>query len=115
MKENIKGRKAQGLPINTIIIAILAIAVLFVILFVFFRKGGEFTQATSDCVAQGGTCVSGGCSVDSIRVMTGRCADGSVCCRTLFKKAKGESCALDSECETGLSCMITASGAGSCI
>jgi len=94
-------RKAQGLPINTIIIAILAIAVLFVILFVFFRKGGEFTQATSDCVAQGGECVTGGCGENSIRVVTGRCPQEQTCCRALVKIESGGSCTFDSECVSG--------------
>jgi hypothetical protein len=97
-------RKAQGLPINTIIIAILAVAVLFVILFVFFRKGGEFTQATSDCVAQGGECVSGGCSADSIRVIGGKCGQGETCCRQLIgeqKKRAGEPCNTLEECASG--------------
>ena len=51
-------KRAQGLPINTIILAVLAIAVLFIIMFVLVRKGSEFAQATGDCEKLGGECVS---------------------------------------------------------
>jgi hypothetical protein len=92
-------RKAQGLPINTIIIAILAIAVLFVILFVFFRKGGEFTQSTN-CEGQGGGCVSAElCSQISSGIKLGpSCAGGNVCCKAIVPQEEGQSCASNTDC-----------------
>jgi hypothetical protein len=77
-------KKAQGLPINTIILAILAIAVLFIILFLVVRKGGEFAQATSNCESLGGKCISGGCSsLPSGIPVSGNCPQGQSCCREL--------------------------------
>jgi len=83
-------RKAQGLPINTIIIAILAIAVLFLLMFLFIRKGGEFGKATTDCQSLGGTCVNSCTDIPSGIPVSGTCAgQGQVCCRSALPQDTG--------------------------
>ncbi len=51
-------RKAQGLSMNTIIIAALALIVLIVLVFVFSGKIRDFTGTSNKCESLGGTCES---------------------------------------------------------
>jgi len=96
-------RKAQGLPINTIIIAIIGLAVLFVLLFIFLKKGGEFGKATTGCESQGGQCIVGtSCSAISSGVQVGgTCPEGHMCCRSVVPQDKGASCRESIECASG--------------
>lgn len=48
-------KKSQGLPLNTIIIAILVIIVLVVIVLIFTGRMGLFRQSIEDCESKGGT------------------------------------------------------------
>jgi len=94
-------KKGQGLPITTIIIAILAMAVLFVLLFLFLRKGGEFGRATTGCEAQGGGCITTeDCRTISTGIIFpgGACKQGFVCCRAIVSQEKGALCASDEDC-----------------
>lgn len=52
-------KKAQGIGINTMIIAAIAILVLVVIAFLIFRTSRNANDST-DCVMKGGTCVESG-------------------------------------------------------
>jgi len=49
-------RRAQGLPLNVIILALLGLAVLVILIVMLSTKTGQFNKA-QDCVARGGTCV----------------------------------------------------------
>jgi hypothetical protein len=51
-------KRAQGLSIETIIIATLLIAVLVIVLFMVTKHNLAFNKGTSDCVSNGGNCVS---------------------------------------------------------
>jgi hypothetical protein len=57
-------RKAQGLSLNTIIVAIIVLIVLVVIIMLFTGYfGSKFTPGVTSCTAQGGNCVDrGSCS-----------------------------------------------------
>ncbi len=72
-------KKAQGLPLNTIIIAAIAIVVLIVLLLVFSGKFNAFDKGTEDCSFQGGIERSS-CNLGEISVPMG---DGKYCCRSL--------------------------------
>lgn len=49
-------KKAQGLPMNVIIIAAIALIVLVVIVVIFTGKARTFTAETGSCASQGGKC-----------------------------------------------------------
>ncbi len=86
------GRKAQGLSLNTIIIAIIVLIVLVVIIMVFTGYfGTRFTPGVTSCENSGGTCQfakadgSNGCGYDSlsnsIAKLSGKCVNAEqICC-----------------------------------
>ncbi|HIH42261.1 TPA: hypothetical protein HA246_01315 [Candidatus Woesearchaeota archaeon] len=51
-----KSKKAQGMPINVIIIAVIALILLVVILAITSGKLKVFGKGTANCKAQGGDC-----------------------------------------------------------
>jgi hypothetical protein len=95
-------RKGQGLPLNTIILAILALVVLVVLLFMVGRRLGVFGEALASCDAQDGTCVAQDvCQrVDtSITIKGTKCAQATpVCCKALVPQSGGEPCAGPKDC-----------------
>ena len=50
-------KKAQGLSLNTIIVATLALLVLILIALIFTGRVRLFRMGAEDCINQGGTCV----------------------------------------------------------
>jgi len=70
-------KKAQGLSINTIIIAIIVLVVLVVLVMVFSGYFGKWTGLTGVCETQGGTCQPEG--------TTKTCANGKVKINALCK------------------------------
>ncbi len=54
-------KKAQGLSMNTIIIAAIALLVLVILSIIFMGRMGWFTQSSSDCNKVGGTCMYSQC------------------------------------------------------
>ena len=53
-----KNKRGQGLSLNTIIIAAIALIVLVVLVMIFTGRMGAFTGGINKCVNQGGECVS---------------------------------------------------------
>jgi len=51
-----KNTKAQGLPLNVIIIAVIALLVLVVIVWIFSGKTSQFTKGIATCESKGGKC-----------------------------------------------------------
>ena len=51
-------KKAQGMPMETIIISIIVILVLIVLVFIFIGKFNIFGKTTKSCSSQGGVCTS---------------------------------------------------------
>jgi uncharacterized membrane protein YqiK len=52
-----KNKKGQGLSLNTIIIAAIALLVLVVLVMIFTGRMSVFTGGVSGCVNQGGKCM----------------------------------------------------------
>ena len=70
-------RKAQGLSMNTIIVAALGLIVLIVLVLIFSGRAGWFSKSTSSCAAQGGYCSedqSGRCGPGEIMIWSGDCS-----------------------------------------
>ncbi len=115
-------RKAQGLSLNTIIIAIIVLIVLVVIIMVFTGYfGTKFTPGVTSCENSGGACQfaiddgSNGCGFDSfgsqLAKLSGTCSGEQICCSKGL--GSGEAPVKDSAdcgkegkapCSTGQSC-----------
>jgi hypothetical protein len=54
-------KKGQGISINVIVIAAIALLVLVVLSIVFLGRFGVFTQQSGDCENKGGACTIGAC------------------------------------------------------
>ena len=81
-------KKAQGLSLNTIIIAIIVLIVLVVLVMIFTGYfGTRFTPAVTQCETSGGTCAPAeGCGTDAFGnevaiISNARCpVEGQLCC-----------------------------------
>jgi len=80
-------KKAQGISINTIIVAAIALIVLVVLVVIFTGRMGQWGISTKDCVLQGGRCAPECGSVDygtedyPIEYTAWECKDeGDICC-----------------------------------
>ncbi len=94
-------KKAQGLSLNTIIIAIIVLIVLVVLIMVFTGYfGTKFTPGVTSCANSGGNCQfakddgSNGCGYDafgdSIAKLGGTCPGEQICCsKGLGKSEEG--------------------------
>lgn len=88
-----KGRKAQGLSLNVIIIAVICIAVLVIILIMLVGKSKVFGSATADCPSKGGSCETGQgmtgseCPEGMTKMFGAKCDTGQVCCTQLDQAA----------------------------
>jgi len=54
-------KRGQGISINVIIVAAIALLVLVVLSVVFLGRFGAFTEQSADCENKGGSCVVGSC------------------------------------------------------
>jgi len=75
--------KAQGLPLTTIVIAALVLAVLIVVLFMFGKQSGAFGKLIGDCENKDGKCVADAvaCNDKGGRVIDFKCTTSTnVCC-----------------------------------
>ncbi len=84
-----KMKKAQGMPINTVIIAILALLVLAVVAFIFIRQNRDINNGLGNCETRGGECVNGEgpnddqCPSGYNGVFGGTCEGDQICCASL--------------------------------
>ena len=75
-------KKAQGLSLNTIIIAALVIMVLIILGLVFMGRMGSFGQKQESCQAKGGTCRTE-CAegqMETTGFLGGACPEEHSCC-----------------------------------
>ena len=74
-------KKAQGLPLNTIVIAAIAIIVLIIVVLFFSGKFGQSSAALEDCEAKGGVlkAAASDCPENTIPTPTGG-EDKKYCC-----------------------------------
>ena len=75
-------RKAQGLSLNTIIIAIIVLVVLVIVVMIFTGYfGNQFVPGINSCTAKGGECKANCDSpADEIQNVKG-CSAGQACCQ----------------------------------
>jgi len=66
-------RKGQGISINVIIIAAIALLVLVVLSVIFIGRSGIFSRASADCIQNGGQCVVGECPGGMISYTVNTC------------------------------------------
>jgi Sec-independent protein translocase protein TatA len=77
-------RRAQGLPLNTIIISIIVVVVLVVIILIFTGNLGNTATTLRSCVAQGGECMSESqCTTDVGRNIGELDCEDEICCVTV--------------------------------
>ena len=72
-------KKAQGLTLNTIIIAALVLLVLVILALIFTGRIQIFGTESASCVTQGGSCEDL-CGEGQTPFNAGRCSDEQVCC-----------------------------------
>ena len=71
-------KRAEGLPINMIILAILALAVLVVFIVIFTKTSGNFSSVVASCDSKGGECMQENqCQYQKTSLT---CPDKQVCC-----------------------------------
>ena len=76
-------KKAQGLSLNTIIIAALVIMVLIILGLVFMGRMGTFGQKQDSCIGKGGTCRTECAEGEMQSLLGGDCPeDDEYCCVT---------------------------------
>ncbi len=79
-------KKAQGMPLEVVIIIAILLIVLVIILFIFSGRAKTFTSGLENCVAKGGECkYPGDCrgpvvtGTDCEKSLTGQ-DTGKICC-----------------------------------
>lgn len=73
-------RKAQGLPLRFIILAVLALVVIIVVITIYFQENEKISGSLESCASKGGICKK---TVDcsSEKIISGDyCGTGMVCC-----------------------------------
>ena len=76
----LNSRKAQGLSLETIIIAIIVLLVLVIIGYIFATQIGKTQNKITDCIARGGSCESV-CEYPNFAIAATSCdKPGQVCC-----------------------------------
>lgn len=86
-----RSKKAQGLPINLIIIAVIALIVLIVVLAITTGKLKTFGKGISNCVARGGSCTGTQegtgykCGAGEVYLPGTDCEPNSGCCQKILE------------------------------
>ena len=85
-----KIKRAQGMPVNVIIIAAIALIVLFVLAALFTGKIRGLSQDLESCATKQGQCKDSPCGPNEAIVTNAKCdkigGKEQVCCITVFKK-----------------------------
>ena len=83
-------KRGQGLPINVIILAIIALVVLAVLIFIFTRNVNTFSGDTQRCSFRGGECKEKACDSNTQQLIEGTdCkAPKPNCCLTVLRGGK---------------------------
>lgn len=83
-------KKSQGMPVNVIIIAALALIVLVVLVAVFTGRARIFSQSLESCAAKQGECYENRCPDNTALVTNTNCPEGypnknkKLCCVQVF-------------------------------
>ena len=82
------GRKAQGLPMNLIVIAAIALVVMVVLVFIFWGRARSFGTSTASCTEKRGDCKEiSMCDGSIIGQMD--CPEGQICCVSFGTEENG--------------------------
>ena len=73
-------KKAQGISMNVIIIAAIALLVLVILSVIFIGRMGSFGEETGSCESQAGTCYDGSSCPQGTAKRNLKCGDAQVCC-----------------------------------
>lgn len=99
-------KRGQGLPITTIIIAILAMVVLAVIVLIFYGKIRVFGGEMISCTGKGGFCASASCASGyQTELKDTDCPTGQKCCLSILPADAGAPCKDKSHCKASLDCI----------
>ena len=82
-----KGERAQGMPLNIIIIAVILLIVLVVILSIFSGNISKFSKDLQSCGSRGGRCETKEkeCPSGEIKIEGAKCAKNTeICCIRVF-------------------------------
>lgn len=83
-------KKSQGMPVNVIIIAALALIVLVVLVAIFTGRVRIFSQSLESCAAKQGQCYEKSCPPNMALVTNTNCPEGDpnpnkkICCVQVF-------------------------------
>ena len=73
-------KKAQGISMNVIIIAAIALIVLVILSVIFIGRMGSFGKESANCESLGGQCMSLPCAANAMSTHpTGKCESGFCC------------------------------------
>ena len=73
-------KRAQGLSLNVIVVAVISLVVLIVLIVIFTGKIGVFGENIKECSSKGGKCIEkNDCETYKI-ISTATCSEGEVCC-----------------------------------
>ena len=97
-------KRGQGLPVTTIIIAILALLVLVVILLIFTGKIRVFGGELVSCSGKGGFCYAGDCAFGyQTALQETDCAQNQKCCLPVLPLPDGKGpCKSGEHCSSGI-------------
>ncbi len=73
-------KKAQGISMNVIIIAAIALLVLVILSVIFIGRMGGWGEKVGGCATQGGTCYDGSTCPTGTTPFSAKCEDNQVCC-----------------------------------
>jgi len=81
-----RSKKSQGISMNTIIIAAIALLVLVILAVIFTGRMGDWSRKTRDCKNNGGNCDNSKCQPGwQVHPLIAECGDGNDCCIEIGK------------------------------
>lgn len=85
-----KGVKAQGMPLNVIVIAVILLFVMVIILAIFKFNVGKFSKDVQSCAAKTGRCLTedsqGNCPNNEFKIEGVQCSADQVCCLKVLEE-----------------------------
>ena len=83
----VKKRKAQGLSINVIILAIIGLIVLVVLIAIFSKQSSQSINTLESCEGRGGQCTTAiNCNIREFKLDNAKCQKDEICCVNIFKQ-----------------------------
>ena len=86
---NFKTKKAQGLPLNVIVLGVISLIILVVLIFILLNQSGILISGLESCTAKGGKCVASETECDAT-IMQYECSDDRLCCLGRCTSKSGE-------------------------